>query len=225
MAIRFYDEALTYKLNRWMPESSKIRVLSPDESKKLFMLTADDTKDKPFRLPIISLSRNNDVELLLNIKNSRSFDGLKLYTEVDNKHDVAQWNIIPIKLVYQLDIYTKTADDCEEYMRNFLFKIINNPTMKIGIPYNGFNLQHIANIRVLNTVSETSGIPERLFSGQFHRWTIQLEIQDAFLFNVPYNKNWTIDGIALETYSDTNYTKDKYLEYDSDLDPQFKIEN
>jgi hypothetical protein len=52
---------------------------------------------------------------------------------------------------------------------------------------------------VLDTVSDTSSISERIFSGQFTRWTIQLEIQDAFLFSVPYRRDWRFatedDGI------------------------------
>jgi hypothetical protein len=71
--------------------------------------------------------------------------------------------------MYQLDIYTKTAEEGDEYVRNFLFKLINNPVLKISIPYNDLNVEHIANIRVLDTVSDTSSISERIFSGQFTR--------------------------------------------------------
>jgi hypothetical protein len=41
-----------------------------------------------------------------------------------------------------------------------------------------------------------------LFVGQFTRWTIQMEIQDAFLYNVPYRKNWKI-------YTDENAILDE----------------
>lgn len=217
MAIRFYDDALIAKFKRWLPEESNVRILDPDETKKLFELKAEDNNDQPITLPFIALSRNNDVELLLNIKNERSFSGLKLFS-IENKSDsttaTAQWNYIPIKLVYRLDIYAKTAEDAEEYLRNFLFKLINNPTLIMGIPYNNLMLQHHFNIRVQNQVSETSSIGERLFNGQFHRWTIPFEIQDAFLFNIPYRKNWTLDGITLETYENTKYPPEtKHVEW------------
>jgi hypothetical protein len=77
-------------------------------------------------------------------------------------------------------------------LRQYLFKLINNPVIKIVVPYNGVEVEQIANIRVLNTVSDTSEIAERLFPGQFNRWTLQLEIQDAFLYDVPYRKNWKL---------------------------------
>lgn len=205
MAIRYYDEALLYKLKKWIPDGSTLRVLKPDESKRFFELTANDNRDQAFKLPLLAVSRDSDIELLLNVKNPKSFDGIRL-TQDYQKGNIATlskdgtliFNVIPIKLVYQLDIYTKTAEEGEEYLRNFLFKLINNPSMRIGIPYNNTNLEHVANIRVLNSVSDTSSITERLFSGQFTRWTIQLEILDAFLFNIPYKKNWMLDGIEFE---------------------------
>ncbi len=196
MACRYYDDLMVKKLQRWLPEASNLRVLRPDETKKLFELTASDTKDKAFSLPLIALSRSNDITLLSTVKGPKSFDGLKIgYKEAmlggkTIKSHTAQLNVIPIKLVYQLDIYTKTYEEGDEYLRNFLFKLINNPTIKISIPYNGLEVEHIANIRVLDTVSDTSAISERIFSGQFTRWTIQMEIHDAFLFSVPYRQNW-----------------------------------
>lgn len=189
MACRYYDDLIVGKLKKWLPDNSTLRVLKPDESKRLFELTADDNKDGKFQLPLIAVSRNNDIELLLNVKNPKSFDGLKLASTEDG---TLQMNVIPIRIQYNLDIYTKTFEECDEYVRSFLFKLINNPVIKIEIPYNNTHIEHIANIRVLSTVSDTSAISERIFSGQFTRYTIQLEIQDAFLFSIPYRKNWKL---------------------------------
>ena len=219
MACRYYDDILVAKILRWIPEASGLRVLKPDESKRLFELTAADNNDQAFKLPLIALSRNNDISLLSTVKNPKSFDGLRIARTIKNPEALkeenlkkekpepvisytAQLNVIPIKLMYQLDIYTKTAEEGDEYVRNFLFKLINNPVLKISIPYNDLNVEHIANIRVLDTVSDTSSISERIFSGQFTRWTIQLEIQDAFLFSIPYRRDWRFatedDGIPAE---------------------------
>lgn len=189
MACRYYDDMLVAKLLKWLPTTSNLRVLNPSESKRLFELTADDSKDKPMTLPLVALSRGKDIELLSTVKQPRSYDGLKLLSSDDGTY---QFNVLPIKLIYDLNIYTKTADEADEYVRTFLFKLINNPVIKVRIPYNGTELEHIANIRVMNNVSDTSDISERIFSGQFYCWTIQLEIQDAFLFNIPYRKNWKL---------------------------------
>ena len=200
MACRYYDDILVAKLLKWLPSTSTLRVLGPSESKRLFELTADDAKDHAFKLPLIALSRHRDIELLSTVKSPKSYDGLRLYSDetLDNikkgiiPDTTLQFNVIPIKLLYDLTIYTKTEDEVDEYVRNFLFKLINNPVIKVQIPYNDSNIEHIANIRVLSSVSDTSDISERIFPGQFYCWTIQLEIQDAFLFSLPYRQNWKL---------------------------------
>lgn len=227
MAVRYYDDAIIAKLKKWIPDTSTLRVLGPDESKRFFETVADDRKDKPIRLPMVSLSRSKDIELKSSIKSLKSFDGLA----IGNKQCIdapvtAKFNVIPITLNYQLDIYTKTQEEGDEYVRNFLFKLINNPTIIIDIPYNNANIHHIANLRILSTVSDTSDISEHLFAGQFTRWTIQFEVQDAFLFSIPYRKNWHFGGIELETLPDNTIdlvTAD--CAWSEQADPNTKITN
>jgi hypothetical protein len=199
MACRYYDDILITKIKRWIPEASNLKVLGPSESKRFFEITADEGKDKPFKLPIISLVRHKDLELLSTVKSPKSYDGLKL---LNTSETTLQFNVIPIKLLYDLTIYTKTEEEVDEYVRNFLFKLINNPVIKVKIPYNDAHIEHIANIRVMSNISDTSDITERIFNGQFHCWTIQLEIQDAFLFSLPYRKNWQlyIEENGIESY-------------------------
>lgn len=47
-------------------------------------------------------------------------------------------------------------------------------------------------MRLNSTVTDNSDIPERLFPDQFTRFTIQLELQDAYLYSVPINTNINI---------------------------------
>ena len=222
MACRYYDDILVAKILKWIPEASNLRVLGPSESKKLFELTADDGKDQPFKLPIISLSRNRDIELLSTVKQPKSYDGLKL---LSSSEKTLHFNVIPIKLLYDLTIYTKTEEEVDEYVRNFLFKLINNPVIKVRIPYNDTQLEHIANIRVLSNISDTSDISERIFSGQFHCWTIQLEIQDAFLFSLPYRRNWQL-YISEDAVTDENLNEEgwAYLELSKILSEEGEVE-
>ena len=214
MAFEYYDDAIAGKLMKWTPTNLQLRVLKPDDTKRLMELKADDSKDKQLRLPFIALSRNNEIELLLNVKNPRSFDGLTL-NKTEEK--TLQMNVIPVKLQYQLDIFAKTQVEAEQYVREYLFKLINNPTIKIVIPYNGQEVPQIANIKVLSNVADTSDIPQRLFVGQFTRWTIQLEILDAFLYNLPYRQNWKIfidedELLDPELYSTLEVARDLHIE-------------
>ena len=105
MAIRYYDDAIVQKLKKWVPENSNLRVLKPDETRRLFEITADDNKDRPLVLPFIALSRSPDIELLSNVKSLKTFSGLRLGS---NENSSVQMNVIPIKAEYQLDIYTNS---------------------------------------------------------------------------------------------------------------------
>lgn len=196
MALSYYDEAITAKIKGWLADSSKLRVLSPEETTKLVQLQAEDNQDEPLKLPLLTLSRNKDIEIESAIKQNRSFDGLILETDED-KSETIHMNVIPVKTTYQLDIYTKTRIESDEYVRQYLFKLINNPQIIIDIPYNGYYLRHTANLRVLNTVSDTSDISTHLFPGQFYKWTIQLELQDGFLFSLPRKQGWKIVGVEV----------------------------
>lgn len=193
MAISYYDDAITQKIKGWLADTSKLKVLSPDESTRLIQLNAEDFNDAPLQLPIIAISRNKDIEIESAIKQNKSFDGLVIGKDVANATTI-HLNVIPIKTTYQLDIYTKKRIEVDEYIRQYLFKLINNPQIIIEIPYNNYIVRHTANLRVLNTVSDTSDIPTHVFAGQFYRWTIQLELQDGFLFSIPQKQNWKLIG-------------------------------
>lgn len=194
MAISYYDEAVTQKIKGWLADSSKLRVLSPDESTRLMQLQAEDSNDQPLKLPLIAISRNKDLEIESTIKQNKSFDGLIIGKDAVSATSI-HLNVIPVKTTYQLDIYTKKRIEADEYVRQYLFKLINNPQIIIEIPYNNYLVNHTANLRVLNTVSDTSDIPTHIFAGQFYKWTIQLELQDGFLFSIPQKANWRIIGV------------------------------
>lgn len=196
MAISYYDDAVTAKIKGWVADNSNLRVLNPDETKRVIELHAEDSNDAPLKLPLLTISRNKELEIANAIKQSKSFDGLVIDTDDINAATV-HMNVIPVKTLYQLDIYTKRQLEADEYVRQFLFKLINNPQIIVEIPYNNYIVKHTANLRVLNSVSDTSDIPSHIFPGQFYRWTIQLELQDGFLFSIPYKKNWKFGGAGL----------------------------
>lgn len=198
MAISYYDEAITQKIKGWLADSSKLRVLSPDESSRLIQVQAEDSGDKPLKLPLISISRNKDIEIESAIKQNKSFDGLIIGKDTTGAATI-HLNVIPVKTTYQLDIYTKKRIEADEYVRQYLFKLINNPQIIIEIPYNNYIVKHTANLRVLGTVSDTSDISTHIFPGQFYKWTIQLELQDGFLFSIPQKQNWQIIGFELDS--------------------------
>ena len=209
MSVTYYDESLSHKINRWVDES-KIRVLRPNESADLFRMQADLKKDKPITLPLIALSRDSDLELSYPHKKPSSFDGLMLdaigeippeferelkeHPELHPNWKVkkgsvkdtysVQLNVIPMTLRYQLDIYTRYAEEGNDIMRGLVFNLVNDPVGTIELPYHNIHLLHNYTVYLDSTVSDNSDIPQRLFNDQFTRWTIGLTIQHAYLFDV-----------------------------------------
>lgn len=200
MGIRLYDEAVANKINSWLPKSKNrtIQVLKPDEVERLYQIEADETNDSPLQLPLIAISRESQINLLQKTMVPMSFDGLML--ESDGSHTL-ELNAIPISLTYQLDIYTRRFDEGDELLREFIFKLINNPQIVIDLPYNNQHLKHVATLQMQASVEDTSAITERLFSGQFTRWTLRFDIVGAYLFSIPYVDNVKIGDIDISNVS------------------------
>ena len=174
-------------------------VLSPEDSTRLFQMRADQGSDAKITLPLIAISRDSEIEITSTAKKALTYDGGHL----DANEKISKLlNAIPIKLTYQLDIYTKYFAEADEYARNFIFNFINYPKLSIEIPYNNAKVLHDSTVLVESTVSDSSDIPERLIAGQFSRMTIRLVIDDAWLFSVPFMDNWKVESGYIEIAND-----------------------
>ena len=107
---------------------NKIKITGPEETRRLFQYRADVNNDEPIQLPLITLRRNREVNILSTNKKPLVFDGLTLNA---TKEKSDQLNGIPIHLSYQIDIYTRYERECDEYVRNFIFNIIKFPKIQI----------------------------------------------------------------------------------------------
>lgn len=188
MAVRFYDEALLKKFQKWTADT-QVHLTGINETKRLFEVVADTNNDRPIQFPLIALSRNGGYTIQEKYKQPRSYNGSALVVTTDSG---AKLNAIPIGISYQIDIYTRELAEADEYARNIVFNIINYPKLNIEIPYEDSGLTHDANIRLITDVEDNSDIPERLISGQFTRFTIGIDIDDAYLFDVRVKDNLSI---------------------------------
>ena len=188
MAVSYYDNSLLEKIKKWVNDPN-MKITGPDETKRLFSYYADINDDSPINLPLVALRRSRDVEILSTNKKPLTFDGATI--EANGKNS-AQLNGIPISIKYQLDIYTRYFEEADEYVRNFIFNFINFPKLNITIPYNGANIEHTSNIRLEPTVADNSDISERLAPGQFTRLTLSLYIDDAYIFDYKFRKNYSV---------------------------------
>lgn len=191
MATKLYDDQLVAKLKEWS-QKTKIQVYGPSETRRLFEIIADSTDDKPITLPIICLSRVGGYEILNMNKRPLTYDGLTKDATIARS---LQLNAIPINIPYQLDVYARYYDEADNYMRDIVFNIINHPTFEITIPYNDARIVHNANIRLASNVENNSDIPERLIPGQFSRLTIDISLDDAYLWDARVRNNYLIDSV------------------------------
>ena len=192
MSVKLYDEAIYNKIYSWFPEGkSKMRILKPDETARMFQINADLSKDEPLTLPLIAISRDRRVGLNIRTKRNLSYDGLVI---ARNKDKSIQLNAIPIELMYQIDIYTAKYEEADDLWRELVFNLVNHPKITITIPYNNINVTHNANLKLLEDIEDASDIPERIIPGEFTRWTLQVELQDGYIFSAPINKNYSINA-------------------------------
>lgn len=189
MSLGLYDTALVNKLKKWTANTSAV-VTAPEETRRLFEWKADTTNDKPIQLPLIAIRRGRDIGLTSYLKQPRTFDGV--YLEA-NENKIVSLNNIPVNISYQIDIYTRYQQEADEYLRNFIFNIVNYPLLSITVPYNGVNFDHESSIRLTGSAQDNSEIPERLIAGQFTRYTIPIQIDDAYLWSVPVRDNLTLE--------------------------------
>ena len=212
MAVRYYDEAIYNKIQGWVTDK-RMTILKPDEVTRLFQVVADKSNDKPIKLPLIAISRDRSITLSVSTKRNLTYDGLKVGSSQEQNKTI-QLNAIPITINYQIDIYTQKYEEADVYLREFIFQLINHPKLEIEIPYNGVKISHVANLRLQPEISYNSDISERLFPGQFTRWTLQLELQDAYLFNTPVKNNYKMaEGIDNNLDMDETI-KSEDIEYD-----------
>ena len=95
-------------------------------------------------------------------------------------------------------------EQADEYVRNFVFNFINYPGIIIKIPYNDSPLVYTSFITLQDTITDNSDIPERLVPGQFSRLTLNIALNDAYLFSYNRRRVPQITGFQIENQVEDN---------------------
>lgn len=201
MSVRFYDEAITNRIKAWIKDPH-LTLLKPEETSRLFQMRADQKDDKPLTLPLIAISREPEIEILNTQRQPKSYDGMKIKAYDDKGKEIRfdstfKLSAIPIKIGYQIDIYTRNLEEADEYAREFTFRLINKPAIEVTIPYNNVKLVHQSSIQQKNIIRDNSDIPERHFVTQFTKFTIEITIDDAYYFSVEDKRNLAVEGFEV----------------------------
>lgn len=188
--LELYDQALIDKLSYWT-KNTQVRIFGPNETRQTFMSVIDENKDKPIKLPLITLTRNGGFTINNPNKQPLAFSGVVIDGTMEK---AAQLNAIPITINYQLDIYTRYMSEADELVRAFIFNFVNYPKIEVILPYNGMDAKHISSVRISPQVEDNSDIPERLIPHQFTRETFNVTIDDAYLFDIKIRENLRIEA-------------------------------
>ena len=130
-------------------------------------------------------------------------------TKDANDKVARQINAIPISIPYQIDVYARYLKEADSFMRDIVFNIINHPTFKVIIPYQGINLEHNANMILSSDIEDNSDIPERLVTGQFYRMSLTFVVDDAYLWDIRDRGVVTMSGDGL--YIDVRKDDEDYI--------------
>lgn len=207
MSVYLYDEALVSKIKYWT-EKTQIHVYGVDEIRDLFQVIADENKDKPITLPILTITRPKGYTIINSNKQPTTYNGIRVIQGQETASMLAK---IPINIQYQFDIYTRFQKEADMYMRNLVFNIINYPTLSINIPYRDINFKHNANIRISSDVMDTSNNSVRSFNGQFTRLSVTVNIDDAYLWDLRVANNLSIEDanvLFVRNPDETTFTKE-----------------
>lgn len=199
MGARFYDEALIAKIRSWVGDQ-RLSVISSSDVSQLFATTADRENDNGIELPLISITRSG-----FSISNTNRTDLSINGLTIEVNRQKSEWlNAIPINLRYQIDVYSRYMDQADEIVRNMIFNIVNFPRLTISLPYYDQDIKQTSSIHLEEQIQDNSAIPERLIYGQFTRLTLNIEILDAYLYDLRIGDNKKIDTNVYLEEENTN---------------------
>lgn len=174
MSVNLYDKALIDHF-RDIFDDSRIHILPVEQA---IRFTAQLRQDNVI-FPLISTNR-----LGYSIKLSEvNFHGLRnggfQNRNADNTKTFAQ--IIPIRINYQVDVFTVSKAQGDELLRELIFHIMLHPTLQVEIPYK-LDMEHNFNIFLESDIVDNSDTVEHVNKGVLFRNTITLYTDDAYLF-------------------------------------------
>lgn len=186
IGIAMYDQALSTKIKSWLPAETDVEILTQENLTRRFEIAADKSNDSKISFPRVDISRDRTFELQQSSKNEMSFNGVRLYGD-DKEAKIL--NSIPISLDYQIDIYAKKAKEADAILVQLLFKLINNPRIVVTLSDGKEKIPQVFHFYLDPQIENSSDVQERLYQGEFTRWTIKLHMPNVRLYQFKVAKN------------------------------------
>ena len=184
MSVKSYDDAIIDNF-RAIFNDETISILPVENAIRFSgQLQKDDIE-----FPMISTTRlgysirNSDVNF--NAKRIGSF----VRRDGENNNIYAQ--VIPIRIEYQLDVFTVDQETCDEIIRELVFFFAQHPTLEAHFEY-GLDIDHNFNMFLNDDIVDNSDTVEHINKGVLFRNTLTFYVDDAYLFRSKKQKQGEI---------------------------------
>lgn len=174
MSVKAYDDAIVSRF-RSIFNDSTISILPPENAIRYI---AQLRKDK-VELPLISIMRTGYSIVGSMVNQSAKMTGS--FTRRDDVNNGLFARSLPIRIEYQLDVYTVDRWSNDELCRELIFFFYQHPTLKAHFDY-GLGIDHNFNLFIDDDIVDNSDTVNHTDFGVMFRSTFTFYTDDARLF-------------------------------------------
>lgn len=173
MSVYLYDNAIVDSL-RSITKDNRIYITPPDNVIRTIGQISDNAK-----LPMISLSRTG-----ISIQDTPHFMKFNgdLLSINEEERTSKRIQMIPIRIDYLLDIWTKNREQNDNIVRELVFFFMTHSSMEVEIPFDTANKKHVFNVFIDSQIEDNSDIVDHMNRGEYFRQTLSLYTDDAYLW-------------------------------------------
>lgn len=186
MSVYLYDQALTAQITAITSNTGtneNIHIIPAEKAFSKSFVTEDDIP-----LPAISLYRSG-YNLTTQGKSMPMYRQGRYANNVVTTNGVTTESLfttkaLPISINYQLDIWTKTRQENDEFMREIIWYFTLNPQLSITLQYGNITQEIGFHVFIGDSVIDNSDIMEFENRGQYYRTTVSMLVDEAQFFLV-----------------------------------------
>jgi hypothetical protein len=173
MSFGCYDKAIIENFQKLF-NTGNVHILPVEDALRFTsQLNRDDVE-----FPLISTTRLGVTILSSEVNQAQKTTGHLVRRDGYNNNVFAQ--SIPIRIEYQLDIFTVERWACDEITRELIFYFYQHPTLVAHFDY-GLNIEHNFNLFLNDEVVDNSDTIEHINTGVKFRNTLTFYTDDARL--------------------------------------------
>ena len=174
MSVKAYDDAIINEFRRVFNDNT-IHILPVENA---IRFSAQLTKDN-VKFPMISTTRLGYSIRTENVNFAAKMIGSFVTRDGKNNNIFAQ--TVPIRIEYQMDVFTVDRESCDEIVRELIFFFMQHPTLTAHFEY-GLDIDHTFNLYLNSEIVDNSDTVEHVNTGVMFRNTLTFYTDDALLF-------------------------------------------